>query len=177
MWHRKERKERRKIIPNIVDTSFRSKDQGQRMHSACTNFCWRWWGSSLPGSAHAWPSAQAILSTFRFFKKIKLTPYDNPWQLWPNILNIKDIKMMKTFYTVIFASFHVYTVHHSDLTFYMLKIDYETIKIRRPKISKDKFRSNWFKDERWEMRNKTNCNSNIFIQFSVFHQLPNSHWI
>ena len=30
-------KKKRKIIPNIVDTSFRSNAQGQRMHSARTN--------------------------------------------------------------------------------------------------------------------------------------------
>ena len=35
MWRRK--KERRKIIPNIVDNSFRSNAKGQHTHSARTN--------------------------------------------------------------------------------------------------------------------------------------------
>ena len=45
---------------------------------------------------------------------------------------IKNIKMIKTFYAVIFASFHFYTVHHSDLKFNILNIDYETIKNKKP---------------------------------------------
>ena len=38
----KRKKKRRKIIPNIVDTLFRSNAQGQRMHSARTNYFTYW---------------------------------------------------------------------------------------------------------------------------------------
>ena len=34
---KEEKKKKRKIIPNIVDTSFRTNAQGQRTHSARTN--------------------------------------------------------------------------------------------------------------------------------------------
>ena len=38
------------------------------------------------------------------------------------------IKIVKTFYASIFYLIHFYTLHHRALTFYMVNIDYGTIK-------------------------------------------------
>ena len=65
-----------------------------------------------------------------------------------------------------FLLLQFYTVHHSDWTSYMLNIDFGTIKIRRPRISMDKIRSDCFMDEKW--KNITNCNLNISTKFVFF---------
>ena len=78
---------------------------------------------------------------------------------------IKNIKIMKTLYSVFFASFHFYTIHHSTLTFYMPNSDYGTIQFKRSMLSLDKIRAGCYKGEKYETKQ---IGTFTYLNFVVF---------